>query len=56
MWGPVEGHASWPGKVVEVMAGDNVGGVDQGEGGMVLVCWYGGRNVSQVKRKDFSTC
>ena len=37
MWGPVEGHNSWPGKVVEVM--DN---------SMVLVCWYGGRTVSQV--------
>ena len=38
VWGPLQGHPSWPGKVV---------GAGQEEGHL-LVCWYGGRQLTQV--------
>ena len=38
VWGPLQGFPSWPGKVVQ----------DGEQEGAVWVCWYGGRQLTQV--------
>ena len=38
VWGPLQGYPSWPGKVLQ----------DGEQEGVVLVCWYGGRQITQV--------
>ena len=38
VWGPLQGFPSWPGKVVQ----------DGEREGEVWVCWYGGRQLTQV--------
>ncbi len=40
VWGPLQGFPSWPGKVVQ----------DGEQEGAVWVCWYGGRQLTQVLR------
>jgi hypothetical protein len=38
VWGPLQGYPSWPGKVVQ----------DGEREGEFWVCWYGGRQLTQV--------